>query len=134
MNKKGFTLIELLAVIVLLSLIISLFIPNVIKIVKQNNTKVYKVKENELISACNDYIEYDKDFTFDGTEKYITMDTLISKNYMSKIIDNSSGNECKAFAKVTKNSTNGYNVEACLVCDGYITENSFCTSDAYNNL
>ena len=92
------------------------------------------IKENELVNACNDYIDYDKDFTFEGTEKYITMDTLVSKNYMSKIIDTSSGNECKAFAKVTKNKVNGYDVEACLICDEYVSENSFCTRDAYNDL
>ena len=134
MKKNGFTLVELLVVIILLGLIVTLFIPNVIKILKQNNTKIYKIKENELVNACNDYINYDKDFTFEGTEKYITMDTLVSKNYMSKIIDTSSGNECKAFAKVTKNKVNGYDVEACLICDEYVSENSFCTRDAYNDL
>ena len=87
MKKNGFTLVELLVVIILLGLIVTLFIPNVIKILKQNNTNIYKVKENELVNACNDYIDYYKDFVFEGTEKYITMDTLVSKNYMSKIID-----------------------------------------------
>lgn len=134
MKNKGFTLIELLVVIILLGLIVTLFIPNVIKILQQNNIKIYKVKENELIEACNDYIDYDSDFTFDGNEKYITMNTLVSKNYMSKIIDTQSGNECKAFAKVTKNAVNGYDVEACLICDEYVTDNSFCSSDAYNDL
>ena len=47
MKKNGFTLVELLVVIILLGLIVTLFIPNVIKILKQNNTKIYKIKEND---------------------------------------------------------------------------------------
>ena len=40
MKKNGFTLVELLVVIILLGLIVTNFIPNIIKILKQNNTKI----------------------------------------------------------------------------------------------
>lgn len=134
--KKGFTLIEILAVVVILGTIVAIFVPNTVKILKANNLKVYKIKEKELVRAAEDYIEYDSDFVAPSNEqpeKYITIGTLITKNYINKILDNTSGNECTAFVKVTKDENN-YNVEPCIICDEYKTDKGFCSSTVYQSL
>ena len=137
MNKKGFTLIEVLAVIVVLGTISVIFIPNVIKILNDNNLKIYKIKENELLKAAKSYAEYDEDFvspTETDPTRYITMPTLVSKNYMNKILDTKTGNECSAFVKVTLSNVYGYEYEACLLCDEYKTNKTFCTTSTYENI
>lgn len=134
--RKGFTLIEMLAVVVILGTIVVIFVPNTLRILKENNLRVYKIKEKELVKAAEDYIYYDKSFVAPDSYqpvKYVTVDTLVSKNYMNKILDGSSGNECTAFVKVTK-SNNDYNVEPCIICEEYTTDKSFCTTSTYQNL
>ena len=139
MNKKsnrGFTLVEVLAVITILGLISIIFIPNAMKILKDNNLKIYKIKEKELITAAKDYAEYDKDFIppTNGVEKYVTMPQLVSGNYMNKILDNNTGNECTAFVKVTLSDVYGYNYDACLICDEYKSNKDFCNLAIYNDI
>lgn len=137
MKKNGFTLVELLAVIIILGIITTIFVPNTIKLLKENNLKIYKIKENELVKVAKDYANYDKNFsspTVDTPEKYITMTQLVEGGYMNSILDTSSGKECRAFVKVTINSVNGYNYEACLLCDEYSTNKSFCNSTTYQGL
>lgn len=135
--KKGFTLVEVLAVIIILGILAAIFVPDTIELLKENNLKIYKIKESELIKAAQDYANYDKNFsapTSSEPVKYITMPQLIEGSYMNKILDTSSGNECNAFVKVTLNSINGYNYEACLLCDEYSTNKDFCSSATYQSL
>lgn len=136
MRKNGFTLVELLAVLIILGVISALFIPNAIEIIDKNNLKIYKIKENELVKASEDYANFDSNFVkpTDSSESYITIEQLASGNYLNKILDSSSGNECKAFVKVTLNSIYGYDFEPCLICDEYKTNKSFCTLSNYGDL
>ena len=137
MKKNGFTLVELLAVIIILGAITTVFVPNTIKLLKENNLKIYKIKESELIRAAKDNANYDKNFsspTEMELEKYITMTQLVDGGYMNSILDTSSGKECRAFVKVTLNDISGYNYEACLLCDEYSTNKSFCNSTTYQGL
>lgn len=137
MKKNGFTLVELLAVIVILGVITTIFVPNTIKLLKENNLKIYKIKESELVKAAKDYANYDKNFsspTIETPVKYITMTQLVEGSYMNSILDTSSGKECRAFVKVTLNDISGYNYEACLLCDEYSTNKSFCNSTTYESL
>ena len=88
MKKNAFTLVELITVIAILAVITIIFIPNTAKILKENSTKVYKVKEKQLIESAKDYVEFDKDFVPPSDTdpvKYININTLISKNYIDKI-------------------------------------------------
>ena len=136
MRNKGFTLIEVLAVVGLLAIIITIFVPNTIKLVKQNNLKVYKIKEKELLTAAEDYANYDNNFKAPeaGETKYISMTQLVNGGYMNAILDSSSGNECNAFVKVTKSSLSGYDYEPCLLCEEYQTDKPFCSLSTYNEL
>ena len=128
MKKNGFTLVELLVVIALLAAIVLMFMPNVIKIIKNSDTKVYQITEKDLIEKAKDYANYSKNYikpTQEDPVKYIDMSTLVNENYMSTILDNKTGQTCSAYVKVTYNEVeNTY--EACLKCESYTTNNSFC--------
>ena len=134
--NNGFTLVELLAVIIVLGIISVIVIPNAMNIFTENNLKVYKIKEKELASSAKNYAEYSNSFTLpaNGDIKYITMPQLVSSNYMSKILDSKTGNECTAFVKVTVNNIYGYNYDPCLICDEYSTDKDFCSLEIYNDL
>lgn len=137
MNKKGFTLVELLAVIFILGIISVIFIPNVIDILAENSTKIYGTKEKMLVDAAKDYITLNEDFELpDGVTptKYITINTLVNSNLSSVVLDNKSGNACTGFVQITVNSVYGYNYEACLLCDNYTTNQTFCTTATYDSI
>lgn len=135
-KKNAFTLVEVLAVVVILGIIVLIFVPNTKKILNENNTKIYKIKEKELIKAAADYVNYDKNFNFPTiiTEKYVTMPQLIAGSYMNKILSTSTGEECIAFVRVTKSDVYGYNYEACLICDEYTSNKDFCSMAVYGDL
>ena len=61
-------------------------------------------------------------------------DMVVMDLNMNKILDTSSGKECRAFVRVTLNDISGYNYEACLLCDEYSTNKSFCNSTTYESL
>lgn len=134
-KKNGFTLVEVLAVIGILAILAMLFIPNSIKLLKNNNLKIYKIKESQLINAAKDFV-YDKKFIAPTIENpsYITITQLAEGSYLSKILDTTSGVECDAFVKVTLVGENDYEFYPCIICEEYTTNNDFCTSDMYNSL
>ena len=56
LNNKGFTLIELLAVIVILSILMSIMVPSVGNIMKKNKEDNYQNLKDSIISAAKIYI------------------------------------------------------------------------------
>lgn len=137
MNKRGFTLVELLAVIVILGVIAVITVPNAISILSASGTKIYSAKEDIMVSAAKDYVMSNENFvmpTEASPTKYLTINTLVSSNFMSKVLDNKSGNECMGFLKITINSTYGYDYDPCLLCDNYTSNKTFCTSATYNEI
>lgn len=137
MKRRGFTLIELLAVIVILGIITTIFVPSVIDLLNENSTKIYANKEKMLKSAAEDYVMSNSTFVLPdeiNPEKFISMTTLISSNMMSSVLDNKTTTECVGFVKITVNPTNGYDYDPCLICDSYSTNKTFCTSATYNSL
>lgn len=135
--KRGFTLVELLAVIVILGFLSIIIVPKVKTLLDENELKIYKIKENEILEKAKDYANYDDNFSSPSETspvKYITLLQLVEGNYMSKILDAKSGNECSGFVKVTLNSISGYDYEACLICDGYTTNKDFCNIATYQSL
>ena len=55
MNKKGFTLVELLAVIIIISVVITLVFPSVSSIISQSKNTVRDVQINKILDAAYDY-------------------------------------------------------------------------------
>lgn len=137
MRKNGFTLVELLAVIAILAVIIVIFIPSALDVLNENETKIYKTKEKILVNAASDYVVSNRNFNL-PTEitpnVYITSNTLVDNNYMTKILDTTSGNECIGFVRITVNSVSGYNYDPCIICENYTTENTFCTTTNYDSI
>ena len=88
MNNKGFTLVELLAVLVILSLLITVAVPSVNKILLNINENMYCEKVTNLENAARLYAE---DYYMDQSsidekviEGSIPLSILIEKSYLSK--------------------------------------------------
>lgn len=82
MNKKGFTLTELLVVVAIIGILSVIIVPSVIKINKNINNRLLSQKEEYIKSAAEMYAEDNPDL-FSGTGvTYVTVDKLISSNYL----------------------------------------------------
>ena len=136
MSRKAFTLVELLATIAILAIISVLFIPSVMNVISDSKTKVYKAKEEILVNAAKDYTLYNRDYIFPtgSNATYITINTLVTNTFMSKILDDEGSGECNGFVRITVNSASDYNYEPCLLCPNYTTNISFCNTTTYNNI
>jgi len=137
MNSKGFTLIEILAVVVILAIIGAIFIPSALNILSDSKIKIYGSKEKILVQAAKDYVIANDDYVL-PTEvspiKYITINTLVTNNYMTKVLDNTSANECTGFVQITIDNVYGYDYEPCLLCENYTTNKTFCNTSTYNSI
>ena len=87
-KNKGFTLVELLAVIVVLSLLLTIAVPNVIALSQRIKRNMYCTKVDNIESAAKMYGNDNLDgFTkkSDGTEELrIKVYTLIENNVFKK--------------------------------------------------
>lgn len=86
MNNKGFTLIEVMGVLVLLTIIIMVIIPNVTNTLKKTNLEQLEKYEETLCLAAKSYA-LEENVTISGTI-YVNGTTLISKNYLSSSLSN----------------------------------------------
>ena len=67
MNEKGFTLVEVLAVIVILSVIMSIMIPNVYHLIQKGKNDNYDALKNNIVIAAKNYVsDYRYDIVVDG--------------------------------------------------------------------
>jgi len=122
MNKKGFTLVELLGIIVILSLIMFIAIPNISSLVQKNKRNTYIVDAKKMVSL----VQYDlrkgsKEKPNNGEEVKITLKALST----SDVEKDSDGNEYdldRSYVKVTRE--NGYLIYYVQLVS---CENSSCT-------
>ena len=88
MNNKGFTLVELLAVLVILSLLITVAVPSVNKIMLNINEDMYCEKVTNIENTARLYAEdyYMDQIAIDEKiiEDNIPLSILIEKSYLSK--------------------------------------------------
>jgi len=106
MNKKGFTLVELLGIIVILSLIMFIAIPNITSLVQKNKRNTYIVDAKKMVSL----VEYDlrkgnKEKPNNGEEVKVTLKAL-STSDVEKDSDGNVYDVDKSYVKVTR--LNGY--------------------------
>ena len=84
LNRKGYTLIELLAVILIISLIITLSIFSIIKAINSSKEKATALSENSIKEAAETYATEkndDSSYWLDITDKDITdKDTTYKEN------------------------------------------------------
>ena len=57
MNRKGFTLIELIAVIVMISLIMVIVVPNILDIVSESKETSYNTLVKNIVTSAKTYYE-----------------------------------------------------------------------------
>lgn len=94
-NKKGFTIIELIMVIVIISILSLVLVPNIITFNNKNKIKSCESLEKNIISAAKIYVtnnKYDLGFDCNGeakTEaKTILLQTLVDSGDLSSPITN----------------------------------------------
>ena len=80
MNKKGFTLIELIAVIILLSLILVIAVPNLIDTYRQSKLKSEEMFLKQLTKSIESYVSLEAS-SFTYGESFPANKTLTKKIY-----------------------------------------------------
>ena len=111
-NKKGFTLVELLGVLVLIIVIMLLIVPNLKKLMNQNEKQQYETYETMMIEYTKAFPNYDK-------YEYICLEDL----GMAKINQNI---KCNGYVKI-----NNLKIESFISCFNKNNENLYIT-DGYN--
>ncbi len=128
MNKKAFTLVELLAIIIVLGLILTIVVPKIFSTIQKSKEDVYKVKENQMKKAAEDYTLY-KNITMPnsiGDTININLTELINAKLVNQIKDLNDDSICQGFVLVTKTNSQNYSYTPCLMCNTYSTNNSSC--------
>ncbi len=90
-NKKGFTIIELIMVIVIISILSLVLVPNIITFNNKNKIKSCESLEKNIISAAKIYVtnnKYDLGFDCNGEAKTILLQTLVDSGDLSSPITN----------------------------------------------
>ena len=90
MNKKGFTLIEVLGVVIILTAISLLVIPNVVNLFSNKKEDINKVNKELIISGAKMYVGDNKDeYPFEeGINYCILISDLIEQGYLdNKVMD-----------------------------------------------
>lgn len=80
-NKNGFTLIELLAVLVILSIIMTIAIPNITSSLERSKNKQKKAKEELIESAAELYVDSHQNTINSGC---INITTLIDNKLLTR--------------------------------------------------
>ena len=113
-NKKGFTIIELIMVIVIISILSLVLVPNIITFNNKNKIKSCESLEKNIISAAKIYVTNNKyDLGFDCSEaKKISLQTLVDSGDLSSPITNPVTGE-----KLKLEGTDANKVEVTYNCD-----------------
>lgn len=86
MNKKGFTLIELLSVVILLTLLVFLVLPNITNMVKNYGKETDEVVLKMIKDAAKLYREENKD-NITNDNYCVSINELVNNNYLKGNIE-----------------------------------------------
>jgi len=111
MKKTGFTLIELLAVIVILSIIAVIVVPNIAQMIKNSQESSYQEQKSAIISAAKRWSTDNalKLPTTNGESIEKSVYDLKEEGYLNSekdIIDPRDNNEMNGCAKITYDESN----------------------------
>lgn len=119
-NNKGFTLIELLAVIIIISLIISLAIPSITSIIKDTEAKQLKSYQDLIVSEVELYVNTNKNKTKDiqtttcgYTTEYLNNNSAFKNK---EFLFDKKGNLIKGCVTYDKENNNYIFQETCTPC------------------
>ena len=121
-SKKAFTIIELLAVILLLSLLMIIAIPTVMKYMKKGTESYYKSLESEIKAAGAEYVQSYRSLLPQNVHhtKVINLSELESNKYIDPVKDEK-GNACIGQVVIEKIKRDSYDYHGCLKCSDYYT-------------
>ncbi len=110
-NKYGFTLVELLVTIAIMLSITVLAIVNIVGVSNRKKKEAWVSVKEEIETAASDYFKYNE-YLFEGLDDgdnlngYITVGSLVSDDYISKVTDPRTGKAVSycTKVKVTKNA------------------------------
>lgn len=113
-KKNGFTLVELIAIILVLSIIMTISFTSLSKTIENSNNQKYDTLIKNIESACENYVNLpgiyrNVDSTINSNGSYeVTMNDLINASVIDEIPVNPKNNKKMKNGKiiVTKNSNN----------------------------
>lgn len=120
MKENGFTLIELLAVLVILSILITITTVGFSSYVSGANNTYYKNLENTTRDAVMDFFADNRNYYPKqvGGVREIDIDDLVRGKYLEEVVD-AKGKKCRATAKVEKKGANDYDYKLCIICPSH---------------
>lgn len=111
-NKKGFTLVEVLTVLVIIGIVLVITIPNVSKLMHNENDKKLDTLINIALKASNIYIDTYKKSFVDMYDKYnFKYESLLVLNLVKE-----EDIHCTGTMQATRKKGNNYTYDAYLIC------------------
>ena len=86
--NKGFTLMELLGVLVILSLLMIILVPNVLEQINNKKGEVSEAQTETILAATELYIDENPNVFYPGYKGCISFDTLQDNGKLSKALIN----------------------------------------------
>ena len=103
MKKNGFTLIEMIVILIFLSIITLMAVPNITNMIKKGEEDKYNLFLSDVFLATEAYLEKNKDdypyLNVEGAETYIYMKDLVDEKFVSTNLVNPKycvENECSS--------------------------------------
>ena len=135
MNKKGFTIIELLAVILVVSILLIIAVPTILKFMKKGTSAYYTSLESELKVAGADYVETYRSLLpqYIDHVRVISLEELVDNKYIDPVVDEK-GNACTGQVAIKKIKQDSYEYYSCLRCGEYfVSKENNCNYTEYDN-
>lgn len=135
-NNKGFTMMELLAVFIILSLLVGISVISYQFIMEKVEANYYKTLEEELLLAGSDYYNNHREEKPIIGYGMVLIDELVGDKYIETLKDRSGktcspNNDSKVYIYRTEN---GYDYEACLVCNDHETTGAYCDGNILDEI
>ena len=111
-KKNGFTLIELLVTIALMLSLLAIAIVSVVNVSKKKKEEAYQTVKEQVLTAAQDYFdanEYLFEGLSDSVSGYITLNQLVSDDYLNVLTNPQTGKKLNGCDKVKITRTNGRN-------------------------
>ena len=131
-NRRGFTLVEVLAVVIILSVLSIMVIPNVSEYVAQGKDEYNKSLKKTLTLAGKNFYSDNKvriPKPVGVVTDFVTANELSSQNYLTGSFVDSDKNDCKSKSYVVAvNEISDVKYHACLTCGdkNYSSDDEYC--------